>query len=215
MGPISRSEVILTLLVVAALCLWIFADKIIDPTTTALLVIAMMLVTSVVTWNDLMQNGKAWNTLVWFATLVTMAEGLARVGAVSWFAKLVGGYLTGLSPTTTVVMLVALFYFSHYLFASLTAHTSAMLPVVFALGMAIPGMPLAELGVLLAMSLGIMGVITPYATGPSPVYYGSGYLPPADYWRLGTIFGLVYFAALVLIAVPWVLEVGPAFLPGH
>ena len=102
-------------------------------------------------------------------------------------------------------------YFSHYLFASTTAHTTAMLPVVFALGLAIPGMPLPQLAVLLGMSLGVMGIITPYATGPSPVYYGSGYLPPADYWRLGTIFGLVYFAALALIAVPWVLW-GPVVL---
>lgn len=32
-------------------------------------------------------------------------------------------------------------------------------------------------------------ILTPYATGPSPIYYGSGYLPTVDYWRLGAILG--------------------------
>lgn len=41
------------------------------------------------------------------------------------------------------------------------------------------------------------------ATGPSPVYYGSGYLPSADYWRMGAIFGVIYIAAYLLIGVPW------------
>ena len=57
--------------------------------------------------------------------------------------------------------------------------------------------------VLLCLTLGIMGVQTPYATGPSPVYYGSGYLPSADYWRLGGIFGLIFIAVLLLIGLPW------------
>jgi L-tartrate/succinate antiporter len=50
-----------------------------------------------------------------------------------------------------------------------------------------------------------MGIITPYATGPSPVYYGSGYLPSADYWRLGAIFGVIFIGVLLLIGVPWVI----------
>jgi L-tartrate/succinate antiporter len=54
----------------------------------------------------------------------------------------------------------------------------------------------------LALTTGIMGVITPYATGPGLAYYNSGYLPPADFWRLGTIFGLIFLAALLTIGVP-------------
>ena len=47
-------------------------------------------------------------------------------------------------------------------------------------------------------------IITPYGTGPSPIYYGSGYLPTKDYWRLGTIFGAIFLAALLLIGYPWI-----------
>jgi L-tartrate/succinate antiporter len=56
---------------------------------------------------------------------------------------------------------------------------------------------------MLALTLGIMGILTPYGTGPSPVYFGSGYLPAADYWRLGAIFGVVYIAVFLVLAVPF------------
>jgi hypothetical protein len=57
----------------------------------------------------------------------------------------------------------------------------------------------------LCLQLGIMGILTPYTRGPSPVYYGSGYLPAADYGRLGAIFGVIFFAAFLVIGVPWML----------
>ena len=52
-----------------------------------------------------------------------------------------------------------------------------------------------------------MGIITPFATGPSPVYYGSGYLPSADYWRLGAIFGAIFFVLFMVVNLPWVLAI--------
>jgi L-tartrate/succinate antiporter len=58
---------------------------------------------------------------------------------------------------------------------------------------------------LLSLTLGIMGILTPYATGPSPVYFGSGYIPSRDYWRLGAIFGLIYFGIFMAVAWVWIL----------
>jgi L-tartrate/succinate antiporter len=58
---------------------------------------------------------------------------------------------------------------------------------------------------MLSLTLGIMGILTPYGTGPSPVYFGSGYLPAADYWRLGAIFGVLFIVVFLLISVPILL----------
>jgi L-tartrate/succinate antiporter len=88
------------------------------------------------------------------------------------------------------------------MFASLTAHTSALLPVMLAVGSSIPGVAAGKLAMALALSTGIMGVITPYATGPGLVYYQSGYIPAIQFWRLGTLFGAIFLAALLLIGVP-------------
>jgi L-tartrate/succinate antiporter len=35
------------------------------------------------------------------------------------------------------------------------------------------------------------------------VYYGSGYLPSKDYWRLGAVFGLIFIALFLLVTLPW------------
>ena len=50
------------------------------------------------------------------------------------------------------------------------------------------------LTLLCVYSLGLMGVISPYATGPAPMYYGSGYIGKGDFWKFGLIFGVIYFA---------------------
>jgi L-tartrate/succinate antiporter len=205
MGPLSQREIILGVLVLIALLLWIFGGAIMEATTAAIAVISLMLLLKVVTWDDITANKAAWNTLAWFATLVALADGLTRVGFVKWFADSVAGQLSGVSPVMAVVALLVINFFGHYLFASITAHVTAMIPVLLAVASTISGVNMTTLALGLCLQLGIMGILTPYATGPSPVYYGSGYLPAADYWRLGAIFGVIFFAAFMVIGVPWML----------
>ena len=205
MGPLTRREWVLGVLVLVALALWIFADDYVNPTTAALMVIALMLVTRVVSWDDMLANKQAWNTFAWFATLVSLADGLSKTGFVKWFADMMSHHMSGFSPTFAAVILVLIFFFTHYMFASVTAHATAMLPVMLTVGSTIPGMPMEAFALLLALTLGIMGILTPYGTGPSPVYFGSGYLPAADYWRLGAIFGIVYLVVFLVISVPLLL----------
>ena len=73
---------------------------------------------------------------------------------------------------------------------------------MLATGMAVPGMPVHKLAVPLALVTGIMGVITPYATGAALPYYNSGYIKPAEFWGLGFVLGAVFLAALVFVSVP-------------
>ena len=63
----------------------------------ALAAIALMLVTGVVSWDDIVGNKPAWNVLCWFATLVVLADGLNKVGFVGWFGKTCAALLAGLS----------------------------------------------------------------------------------------------------------------------
>ena len=48
-----------------------------------------------------------------------------------------------------------------------------------------------------------MGVISLYATGPAPMYYGGGYIGKGDFWKFGLNFGVIYFAGQLLIVMPW------------
>jgi len=202
LGAISRKEVTLLVLVLLAIALWVAAGDLLDAATTAFLVISLMLIAGVITWDDMAKNHGAWTTVVLLATMVTMAGGLAKVGFIKWFADFVAAHAGGYSATTVVVVLVSVYFLSHYFFASLTAHTSAMMPVMLAVGMGIQGVPADKLALALAMTSGVMGVITPYATGPALPYYNSGYIPPADFWRLGAIFGLIFLVVLLAVGVP-------------
>ena len=77
-----------------------------------------------------------------------------------------------------------------------------MLPVILAVGKGIPGVPMEQLCILLVLSIGIMGCLTPYATGPGVIIYGCGYVKSKDYWRLGAIFGVIYISMLLLVGWP-------------
>jgi L-tartrate/succinate antiporter len=208
MGGLSRRELTLAVLVAVALALWIFGGKHVDATTAALIVISLMLVTGVITWDDVTANKAAWNTLAWFATLVALADGLNRVGFVKWFADAIAMHMKDFTPATVMIVLVAVFFVLHYLFASITAHVTALLPVMLTVGSTVPGLPMPQFTMLLLLTLGIMGILTPYATGPSPVYYGSGYIPSGKFWQLGAVFGAIFIAALLVVGVPWTSMVG-------
>jgi L-tartrate/succinate antiporter len=207
MGPLSGRECAVAVLAFIAIIFWIFGSSHINATTVALVVVSLMLVANVVTWDDVISNREAWKTLTLLATLVTIADGLNRTGFVGWFAETVAGAMSGLSPNQTIVALVCVYFFSHYMFASLTAHATAMLPVLLTLGLTMPGVSFEKLALMLGLTQGIMGVLTPYATGPAPVYANSGYITTVEYWRLGTIFGIIFLAALLILSAPFVLWV--------
>ena len=205
MGRPSRKEVVMCLLILVAFSLWLFAGDWVSPTTVILGVIALLIVTRVLDWDDVIGNRAAWDTLIYFATLLALAEGLERVGIVAWASHGISRLIVGASPVVAILALVSFFFLVHYMFASLTAHTMAVLPAILAAGAAFPGMPVRVLALLLVYSIGLMGVITPYATGPAPVYFGTGFIPRKDFWALGLIFGLIYLTALLAIGIPWLL----------
>ena len=209
MGRITGKEGMMALLALLGLALWIFGGGFIDATTVAGVVISLMLITRIVTWDDILGNKQAWNVLVWFAILVALADGLNKVGFVTWFAGSTAARLAGFSPMFVMLVLVTVFFVVHYMFASLTAHTTAILPVMLAAGAAVPGMPVRTFGMLLCYSLGIMGVLTPYATGPAPVYFGSGFITRRDFWILGLVFGAIFF--LSLLSIGTVSLLGPQY----
>ena len=173
-GVVSRREYILAALVVGAILLWAFADRYVHPSTVALIVVGLMLTCGLLSWNDILRNREAWKALVPLATPVTLAGGLSRTGFIIWFAEGVSGAKKSLPPIATMIVLITVYFFSHYLFASITAHVTAMMPIMIEIGARSPGVPVEEFAMLLAFSHGLMGILTPYASTSGPVYLGSG-----------------------------------------
>lgn len=207
MGAISRREVIMIVLALAALVGWIGAGRWLSPVTVAMAVISLMLVSGVITWKEVIGKSEAWGMLVWFATLVALADGLSRVGFLAWFAQHAASLVSNVSLVGMLVGSVGLFFLIHYLFASITAQTTALLSVFLLAVISVPGVPALPSALLLSYSLGLMGVISPYASGPAPIYYGAGYISTRDFWRLGAVTGLIYLIVLLAIGIPYVLAI--------
>ena len=206
MGRITRREITMGLLAVAALVGWIGGSRWISAVTVALAVISVMLLAKVVAWNDILANKQAWSVLVWFATLVAMAEGLGNVGFLTWFGSRAATFMTRIPMVPMLIVAVAVFFIIHYLFASITAQATALLPVFLLAVMSVPGVPAKAVTLVLVYSLGLMGVLTPYASGPAAIWYSSGYIPTKDFWRLGAIFGALYLALLLAVGMPFAIK---------
>ena len=209
MGPLSRRELTMGGLALMALAGWILATAYIAPVMVSLIVIALMVVTGVVTWNDILGNRQAWNVFLWFGTTVALADGLNQVGFLNWIAQRSAAGLAGLPVLVTAVGLVAVFFISHYLFSSATAHATAVLPAFLAAVVVVPGMPVRPVVYTLLFALGLMGVITPYATGPAPIWASAGYITAGEFWKMGTLMGLLYLGVLLAVELPFLLYVVP------
>ena len=195
----------MAVLAIAALVGWIAGSKWISPVVVALCVISLMLLNGVVKWNDILSNKQAWSVLVWFATLVAMAEGLSKVDFLAWFGSRAAAYMTRIPLLPMLIAAVAVFFLIHYLFASITAQATALLPVFLLAVLSVPGVPAKAATLILVYSLGLMGILTPYASGPAPIWYSSGYIATKDFWKLGAIMGFVYLVALLAVGIPFML----------
>ena len=203
MGPMSRRELILFVLIGSALALWIGATDYIDPALTAVLIVLLMVVSGVVSWDDVIGQKQAWNVLIWFGTLVTLAGGLAETGFVGWLATATAPTFTGMTLGVAIAAIVGTFFVLHYFFASITAHTATLLPVFLGVAITITAISPTRWSLLLGYSLGLTGVLTFYASGQSVIYYASGYISRRDFWVLGFAMGVMFIGVYLLLITPW------------
>ena len=208
MGPMSRNEWVLLALILGALGMWVGAAHHIEPVVTAMIVVVLMVGLGVVSWEQMVGHSTAFNVLVWFATLVTLASGLAETKFVDWLARLLAPSFVGLGSYAAVVAVVGTFYVLHYFFASITAHTTSLLPVFLSVAITIPGPSDRQWALLLSYSLGMCGALTAYAAGQNVIYYGSGFISRRAFWVLGAVLGVVFMSVYLAIIVPWLTFLG-------
>ena len=176
----------------------------ISPTTAAFIGLSILLITGVLQWDDVLKNKGAWDTVVWFSALVMMASFLGKLGLVSWLAQAVGSGIDsmGISWVSGALILILVYVYSHYFFASTTAHITAMFAAFFAAGIALGAPPLL-LGLILAYSSSLMMSLTHYGTGTAPIIFGSGYTTLGEWWRTGFIVSVVNLVVWILIGGVW------------
>lgn len=203
MGPLKKEEKFMTAIFVLILVLWITETVTgINATLTALIGLSLLLILKVLDWNDIKSEKSAWDTLIWFSVLVMMANQLNKLGLIKWFSTLIGNSVHGLSwPIVLIILLLAYFYI-HYIFASSTAHVSALYSAFLGIAIASKVPP-----ILAALTLGffgnLIGSTTHYSSGPAPILFGSGYVSQSKWWNLNFILGIVYFIIWLGLGSIW------------
>jgi len=211
LGPMKRPEIVTLGVLVLMLGVWsgipawlLGPDFGIDPTTTALIGLALLLVTTVLNWEDVLAARSAWDTLIWFAALVMMATFLSNLGLTKVFSQSIQTGIThmGLDWRVSAALLCLVYFYTHYFFASTTAHVTAMFAAFFAAGVAL-GTPPMLLGLLLAFSSSLNMSLTHYATGTAPIIFGSGYTTLNEWYGAGAVMSVVNLLMLVVIGSIW------------
>jgi DASS family divalent anion:Na+ symporter len=177
-----------------------------DPTVVAFLGLFVLIITGTLDWDDVLSEKSAWDTLIWFGALVMLAEQLNKLGVISWAALAMKDAIVasgmGWLPVATVLLLA--FVFSHYLFASTTAHISAMLFAFLSVGaQLLPPEYLVPFLLLMTAGSAIMMTLTHYATGTSPIIFGSGYVTMGNWWRVGFVMCVLELLVFAVVGGAW------------
>lgn len=203
MGPLSNQEKILFGTFVLALGLWCTGTITgINATVVGMLTVCILLVTQVLTWKDVLNETGAWDIFVWMGSLVALAGQLSTKGFIPWFASTVSGSLGDIPWIPTLALLVVIYMYSHYGFASLTAHISAMYAAFLAVAVA-AGAPPYLACLALAYTANICLSLTHYSGAPGPMYFGAGYIELGTWWKLGFIFSIFNLVVWVGIGSAW------------
>lgn len=202
-GPMTRDEKIMCAVFVISILLWATAQYTkLNSTLIALGGASILLLTSAITWKDVLEEKGAWDTMIWIGALITLAGLLSKNGLIGWIGKSLGGLLTGFPWLTTLVIVILFYFYTHYLFASLSAHTSALYPVLITVAAGAGAPPM-----LVALSLGFFSnfcaSLTHYGNGVAPIYFGAGYLDQGTWYKLCFIMGTAFVVIWLGIGLPW------------
>jgi divalent anion:Na+ symporter, DASS family len=208
MGPLSGKEKRLSLILVGVMAGWVTSPwHGISNTFVALAGVSAILLSGVLTWNDLLDERRAWDSLIWFAPLVMMGDALNEAGVIRILSSSLFHAVSGWSWQLALGALVAAYCYVHYGFASMTAQVTALYPSFLgaALAARVPAMPAA---LALAYFSSLNAAMTHYGTGSAPVFFGGGYVRQSDWWRVGFFISIVNLAIWMGLGMLWWKAVG-------
>lgn len=203
MGPMTFTEKVVAAVFAGALLLWGTSQYThMDATAVALLAVSCMLVSKVLTWQDVLEEKGAWDTFIWMGSLVGLAAYLSKLGFIPWLAKAVSANMAGISWIPAFFLVVVIYVYTHYGFASMVAHIVAMYSA-FVTVMVATGVPPYLAVLSLAFMSSLCGSLTHYAAGPAPIYFGAGYIDQNTWWKHGFVISIINLVVWIGVGGCW------------
>lgn len=203
MGRTSRGERVMLCVFVLVGALWMTtAWHQINYAVVAMLGIGVLLVGRVLEWDDVISERGAWDVFIWYGGLVRMAEALGETGITKRFAESAASFTTGWRWGAALAVLLFVYFYAHYGFASITAHASAMYTPFLVVTIAAGAPPI--LAVLsLAYLSNLNASLTHYGTTPAPIWFGAGYVKQKTWWWLGLVVSVPNILIFTVIGFAW------------
>jgi DASS family divalent anion:Na+ symporter len=226
MGKLTRAEKLLLIVFVGVVCLWLvrglggaipFVARAVpvgpfisalsylaslDYSVPPLLGVCVLLISRVLNWTDVLREHGAWDVFIWYGGLVRMAESLGETGITKRFAETAASFTIGWKWWAALAVLLLVYFYAHYGFASITAHSTAMytpfLVVILAAG-APPYLAVLSLAYLSNLDASL----THFGTTSAPIYFGGGYVSQRKWWWLGLIASLVNIPIWIVFGFLW------------
>ncbi len=210
LGPMKASEKKLLVLSLIVLFFW-STEKIVhslDTSFTTVAMIAIMLLpkVGVMTWKEA-QPKIGWGTLMLFGVGISLGSALLSTKAAGWLAKIiVTQFGIQTTPTLGIVAVLALFLIVIHLgFASATALSAAMIPIIISVlqGVKTPGVNVAGMTMVLQFVVSF-GFILPVNAPQNMVAYGTDTFEVRDFVRTGIPLTIIaYLLVLIFGATYW------------
>ena len=180
-----------------------------NATGVGMLSVTVLIVSGVLTWQDVLQEKGAWDTMFWMGSLIALASVLAKSGFIKTVSGLAGQVIlsAGFSWLVAFMILVLIYVYSHYGFASVSAHISAMYAAFLSVAVVVGTPPLLATIAFAALS-NIMIPLTHYGGGAAPILYGAGFVTQGKWWQLGFIMVTVNLIIWLGIGSLWWKVIG-------
>jgi DASS family divalent anion:Na+ symporter len=203
MGAMKKMEKLMFGILLIVLILWVMGPTIgMNSTIAAFVGLSLLLIFGVLTWQDCLQQTKAWDTLFWLGGIVAMGNELKMQGFFNWLSGVMAISVSGLSWEYGFLVLALVYFYSHYLFASNTAHVSAMYAPLLGTSILI-GTPAPLAALLLAFFSNLFGGLTHYSSGPAPIFYGARFVSLRRWWGIGLACSILNIVIWALIGSAW------------
>ena len=207
LGPLSRDEWIVTVAFVLMVTGWAMAKPLgLDLTGVAFAGLAALLATSVLTVDDIAQEGPTLITYFWLAVLFALSGQLNELGFMGYVGGRLAPVLAGLSWPVAYVALVVLYVLMHYFFVSQSSQVLALLGVFLEVGIR-NGVPPHVMAFSLLFASSYFSTITPQGGSQNVIFVGSGYLRQGELYKLGALTTSFCLLVFLLLGTPWLFLV--------
>jgi DASS family divalent anion:Na+ symporter len=175
-------------------------------TSIAFAGLGLLLMTRVLTLDDIATQGDTLATFLWLAVLFALSGQLNELGFMGYAGQRLASHMVGLSWPVTYATLVLLYVAIHYLFVSQSSQVLALLAVFLDVGIR-GGVPAPLMAFALMFASSYFSVITPQAGSQNVIFVGSGYLTQGELYRIGLLTTLFFLAVFLSIGTGWILLV--------